>query len=469
MSYIGERRDDETNKELVILRLKDFAGMYNNRLDQLGFAGTTVNSTRLKDRILTSLRDLKAHQKGRDVLLAFDSDIGIALHRVLEEDDDTEAKHLAAAAAIIRKEMLLTKSNFQGTFEKNCQEDSVPSCLTSLVKMILYGPNIQDQIENNTSQAALTIAQLLQFNCVGRQRKGSTVASIRHLKERETPIPIYVGLSTHALTRKRELVDSLHKLGISISYDRVLSISTDIGNSVCRRFEEDGVLCPIKLRKALFTTAAIDNIDHNTSSATAHGSFHGTGISLFQNLSSDEYGIERTEVRMEQIQALPTKSVCPLPDWYAEVPPCILTCEKPSVPLVTQQDKVDRKVLTQTLKEEHHWLEKVRISTTSDDYDGETPVTWGGYHSRCQATDIQETRPAISSLLPLFPDEAKSAAMIRHAMNMIKAAVEYLNPGQVPVIAVDQPLYSLAKQIQWNLPDTHGEKKINIYARWSSH
>ena len=33
----------------------------------------------------------------------------------------------------------------------------------------------------------------------------------------------------------------------------------------------------------IFTTATVDNIDHNPSSMTATGSFHGTGISLFQH------------------------------------------------------------------------------------------------------------------------------------------------------------------------------------------
>jgi hypothetical protein len=51
-------------------------------------------------------------------------------------------------------------------------------------------------------------------------------------------------------------------------------------------------------------------------------------------------------------------------------------------------------------------------------------------------------------LLPLFPDQAKSVAMISHAMNVVKKAVEILNPGQVPIITVDQPLYAVAKQTQ---------------------
>jgi len=43
-------------------------------------------------------------------------------------------------------------------------------------------------------------------------------------------------------------------------------------------------------------------------------------------------------------------------------------------------------------------------------------------------------------------------------MNVIKAAVQYLNPGQTPVVAVDQPLFSVAKQTQLNWPETHAEE-----------
>jgi hypothetical protein len=42
-------------------------------------------------------------------------------------------------------------------------------------------------------------------------------------------------------------------------------------------------------------------------------------------------------------------------------------------------------------------------------------------------------------------------------MDIVKSAVEILNPGQVPIITCDQPLYTLAKQIQWSWPRTHGE------------
>ena len=47
-------------------------------------------------------------------------------------------------------------------------------------------------------------------------------------------------------------------------------------------------------------------------------------------------------------------------------------------------------------------------------------------------------------------------------MDMIKESTSYLNPGQTPIITADQPLYALAKEIQWNLPDAYGEDKFIV-------
>ena len=52
--------------------------------------------------------------------------------------------------------------------------------------------------------------------------------------------------------------------------------------------------------------------------------------------------------------------------------------------------------------------------------------------------------------------------MIKHSMDVVTAAVDYLNPGQVPVPAADQSLFALAKQIQWIWPATYGENQFVI-------
>ena len=55
----------------------------------------------------------------------------------------------------------------------------------------------------------------------------------------------------------------------------------------------------------------------------------------------------------------------------------------------------------------------------------------------------------INALLPLFLVSAHSVAMIKHSMMIVQAAIQHFNPGQVPILAVDQPLYAIAKYIQW--------------------
>lgn len=50
-----------------------------------------VHSTDLKRRLLAHIHGLQAHKQGRDVLLAFNDDIGLALKQMYERDYDDEA------------------------------------------------------------------------------------------------------------------------------------------------------------------------------------------------------------------------------------------------------------------------------------------------------------------------------------------------------------------------------------------
>ena len=171
-------------------------------------------------------------------------------------------------------------------FPEGCQEESVPLLLLALVSMILEGPNIKEQMAD-TNSAAIASAQILKFKSGKHKRtRGTTPStSVRHNVAQETPFPIYRGMMLHAHTRKKILVDRLSHLGLSISYDRVLQLSAQMGNSVCQQFHRRRVVCPLRMSGKVFTTAAVDNIDHNPSATTSKDSFHGTAISLIQHPS----------------------------------------------------------------------------------------------------------------------------------------------------------------------------------------
>ena len=74
-------------------------------------------------------------------------------------------------------------------------------------------------------------------------------------------------------------------------------------------------------------------------------------------------------------------------------------------------------------------------------------ISWSVYNASNIDT-IKELN--LSALLPLFREPSKSAAMIKHGMDVINKAIDFLNKGQTPVIAYDQPLFALAKLLQWN-------------------
>ena len=52
-----------------------------------------------------------------------------------------------------------------------------------------------------------------------------------------------------------------------------------------------------------------------------------------------------------------------------------------------------------------------------------------------------------------------------HDTDVIKQAVQELNPSLVPVITLDLPLYSITKRIRWNWPEKYGENYFVIILR----
>ena len=166
-------------------------------------------------------------------------------------------------------------TEFPGSFSSGCQEATVPQSLLTLVNMLLYGTELTPDAY---SQPGLSISQLIMFICINRSKENTK--SLYHTKSRETLLPVYLGMMVHCQTRKQDLVDRLFQLELSVSYDRVLSISTSVANDLTEQYIEHGVVCPPALRKTLYITAAVDNIDHNPSATTAKDSFHGTGISF---------------------------------------------------------------------------------------------------------------------------------------------------------------------------------------------
>lgn len=251
VTYIIETKSASESSAPPVFRLADMCTLYRQRLEQLGIDNPDVHSTRLKDQLLHDIPDLQAENHGRDVLLAFNKDVGSILANASKYG---EAVHLAKAAGLIRREMLKHKAQWNGTSPDGCLEDAVPPSLLQFVCMIEHGADIKSQLQHGASKSDLAMAQLLQYNCFAKYKTGSQVH--RHSKDRETPFAVYIGMSIFAKIRKKQLIDMLHENSHSITYDRILEISAQMGEAVLAKYVEDGVVCPPVMRKHVFTTSA---------------------------------------------------------------------------------------------------------------------------------------------------------------------------------------------------------------------
>ena len=81
-------------------------------------------------------------------------------------------------------------------------------------------------------------------------------------------------------------------------------------------------------------------------------------------------------------------------------------------------------------------------------------LSWSSFHAHHEK-GTSEANLAISPLLLLFEEQAASPAISRHSIGVISKAVQYLNPGQTPVMACDQPLFAITKEIQWISPNSY--------------
>ena len=202
----------------------------------------------------------------------------------------------------------------------------------------------------------------------------------------------------------------------------------------------------------------MDNIDHNPSSTAAKGSLHGMGISLFQHPSENSTGEDRRVIILDE--TVETKKLTPLPDQYSNVPPSVLPNREPVLPEKKGELKSNCQLIPLALEKDGKWLNHVKDELEKENTE-DMKLSWAAYHAS-QLEQNEQSIPDITSLLPLFKEEAKLAAMIRHSFIVVKNAVRHLNPGQIPIIAFDQPLYALTKLIQWYWPDAYGEDKALV-------
>ena len=322
------------------------------------------------------------------------------------------------------------------------------------MSMLINGGDGDQEPPEPTKTIALSIAQTLSFNCVDRRRGKATDGRVHHPKERETPQAIMLAMKLHLHSGEKGLIDMMSRRGMCISYSRLRQISTDLANSTIAAWETEGVVFPMKAMKGIFTTCGMDNIDYNSTSTTAapESMLHGTGISVLQHLSVEERAKLNPPRKFLNEDEMGKKMVRPLPQVYTDMTEVQLSSDVtiPSLQDINSHPVIAARSVPFLLDEEFRWLEvvtsKMEHDLTQDDW-----VSWGAFFASHQEPPKFKTQ---SSMLPIFSESAHSPTTVLHCMQVIIKTTNHLNTGQTPVMAVDQPLYAIAKRLQWQFPQS---------------
>ena len=139
--YIHEQYTSNSSQsdKPVVFRLVDLCELYEKRLVQLGIQNHIKNETRLKNMLLKHIPELDSFKSGREVVFTFKENVGRLLSESSKYD---QAIIIEKAAQILRKQMLLCKSKFEGNFEEDYIDKCVPEELIQFVQSTLYGTQI---------------------------------------------------------------------------------------------------------------------------------------------------------------------------------------------------------------------------------------------------------------------------------------------------------------------------------------
>ena len=436
-----------SEKSPVIL-LKDVVQKYKDTLLQLGATedfANSVHSTRLKKAILDRVDGLSEKKKGKDVLLTLEEHVGHAIFEASKISSFDEGIILCKSAKIIRQHLFESEETFNGDISKERQTGSVPKELVHLIGLILEDKPHHEASAGNCRSLAVKLSQTIRFNAVKTKRNSAEI-NVRHSTQNEPPLPTKIGLMIHSKTRKKSIVNELAADGLSVSYNRVLEIQDSIGRQLSEKYEREQIVCPHPLQKDHFTLGAIDNIDHVPSSSTATSSFHGTSISIFQQVEGQ---MTKQPFIIEKVED--TKAIR-LPNFYTDIKPT--KSGKPEPPNLP-------KVASSTSKlscENFEWLQS--IINSSNLQSATSPgdrMSFSAFHSQ-KIKEEPIAFKSLSTLLPVLTESVDSPAMIRHSMELVKGLTRHLNPSQKQVVITgDQPVYALGKQVQWMYPDRYDD------------
>ena len=195
---------------------------------------------------------------GKSVSFCFSEDVDEIISNELQ-NPATFVTSLVGLISPIRQAMSNVSNTFNDSFPPDCQKASVPIQLQILCSLLIDG--YDPQIKCFT-QSSKTITQFVMYQYRKMTGHSPSVTSLRkHVKEREKHLYQLMSVwnCMHLFPRKT-VIQRCFSLGLSLSYDRFLSICNNISLNMSEKYDFKGAFVARHLTLEAFTIIAKDNI-----------------------------------------------------------------------------------------------------------------------------------------------------------------------------------------------------------------
>ena len=259
-------------------------------------AGSTCSRKAIKKLIQAEIEDVEFHKPKRVNESEMDSikesrDVAIQLSETANEDCTSNMKTLYDAAVLLRKSINNCKKwVFTGSLE-TLSKDNCPEELYCFYRWIIQGPNVTLSVQEKSTEVherAMHLAQTTISMCLTERqvnnKKSQTIQSTR-----EMPEQLAVGLAVHQAIRSKEIVNMLHGFRMSVEYNRLLRVESQIEAHVLQHMEQcGGMYLPPDIVEGRHLFFAIDNVDFAEDTYDGKHTLHGTAMAIYQRAEPDD-------------------------------------------------------------------------------------------------------------------------------------------------------------------------------------
>ena len=314
-----------------------------------------------------------------------------------------------------------------------------------------------DEKSNEVQKRAMSLAQSTVAMCLSdRQVKRKNKKSETTRMTSEMPRQLAIGLAVHQAVRSKELISLLHGFGMSVDYNRILRVESQIEANVLKQVEEnDGVYLPPGIVKGRHVFFAIDNVDFSEDTPDGKRTFHGTAMAVYQRSEDQDPSID--------VSVDPTiqgRSIKDLPDSLTSLMECPAPTSKPKCLVNANFSLAVKELPVEIRRQDAAWLIG-RNSTRNQDEDPQaveatdqpniqpTKITsipvWSAYKSLV-SDPMPTTRVGTPPLVAAPAHEWSTLLTV--LMQAQAISVKVVGPARKTVISLDLGLYQPAKKLQ---------------------